>query len=498
MFLEGAAGRSEEIETRQVHKPGCESGFAFLFKKKVAPKSKTPILQLVTGSTWSALADNAEINAAGFNASRNKHMKYRIPALAERTRSLKDPNNEKIRIVHAFVNVNDLPFDIPLDPDPRTPKITGGAVPKRIVASLQSNDGKFHLKNRGITISAKHCEFDNKKNELTLVIPRDEEQFGILDGAHTYECIKSAVSEERHRVGKIIAAGKSGKTNPIDKELRVFPDQFVHLEILENIEADLADIAEARNFSVALKAWTLASYRDKFDWLLEALGKDFAKSIRVSENDPEPVGILDVVQVISAVNPWLFADEKPAQDAYKNAGKMLQAFVADDDRHGFRKLAPICKDIMRLHDHVRLNFKSKYNAPDEAGKGGKFGLTKEAQDAKDKRNSRAKATYYFLKASEPVEGDVPIDKGLSIPLISGFRVLLVEKEGKFEWLTDPFVFFNKYGPKLIRSLMNASDANNDDPHSVGRDPQVYQQLTSEVRRWYLESLLEKKSAETLL
>jgi hypothetical protein len=51
MFLEGAAGRSEEIETRQVHKPGCESGTAFLFKKKVAPKSKTPILQLVTGST---------------------------------------------------------------------------------------------------------------------------------------------------------------------------------------------------------------------------------------------------------------------------------------------------------------------------------------------------------------------------------------------------------------------------------------------------------------
>ena len=57
----------------------------------------------------------------------------------------------------------------------------------------------------------------------------------------------------------------------------------------------------------------------------------------------------------------------------KNAGKMLQAFVADDDRHGFKKLAPRCKDIMRLHDHVRLNFKSKYNAPDEAGKGGNFG-----------------------------------------------------------------------------------------------------------------------------
>ena len=420
-------------------------------------------------------------------------MKYRIPALAERTRSLKDPNNEKIRIVHAFVNINDLPLDIPLDPDPRAPKITG-AVPKRIVASLVSNDGKFHLKNRGITISVKHCEFDNKKNELAVVIPHDEDQFGILDGAHTYECIRSAINEERSRIAK----NKNGKAHLTNEELRVFPNQFVHLEILEKIEDDLADIAEARNFSVQLKAWTLANYRDKFDWLLEALGKNFAKNIiRVSENDEQPVGILDVIQVISAVNPCLFAQEKPAQDAYKNVGKMLQAFVDDDDRHGFKKLVPICKDILRLHDHVRLNFKSKYNAPDETGKFGKFGKTKEAQDARERRNFRAKATYYFLKP-EPVIGDDPIDKGLSIPLISGFRVLLVEKNGKFEWLTDPFTFFDKNGTTLIRSLMNVSDSNDDDPHSVGRDPRAYQQLTSDVRRWYLESQFEKKSAGTLL
>src|SRR5882724_5918863 len=344
-----------------------------------------------------------------------KHMKYIIPALAEQTRSLKDPNNKKIRIVHAFVNVNDLPLDITLDPDPRAPKITG-AVPKRITNSLESNDGKFHLKNRGITISAKHCEFDNKKNELAVVIPHDEDQFGILDGAHTYECIRSAIKKERDQLVK-----KGGKASPNNEELRVFPNQFVHLEILEKIEDDLADIAEARNFSVQLKAWTLANYRDKFDWLLEALGKDFAKNIRVSENDEQAVGILDVIQVISAVNPCLFAQEKPAQDAYKNAGKMLQAFVDDDDRHGFKKLAPICKDIMRLHDHVRLNFKSKYNAPDETGRFGKYGKTKVAQDAKEGRNVRAKATYYFLK-TEKVVGDDSVDKGLSIPLISGFRV----------------------------------------------------------------------------
>jgi hypothetical protein len=69
---------------------------------------------------------------------------------------------------------------------------------------------------------------------------------------------------------------------------------------------------------------------------------------------------------------------------------------------------------------------------------------------------------------------------------------LQERDGKFEWQTDPSAFFDKYGTKLVRSLMNASDANGGDPHNVGRDPQVYQQLTSEVRRWYLESQFEKQ------
>jgi hypothetical protein len=46
--------------------------------------------------------------------------------------------------------------------------------------------------------------------------------------------------------------------------------------------------------------------------------------------------------------------------------------------------------------------------------------------------------------------------------------------------------------------MNVSDSNDGDPHSVGRDPLAYQRLTSEVRRWYLESQFEKKSAGTLL
>jgi hypothetical protein len=416
-------------------------------------------------------------------------MKFRIPASTEHVRSIPDPNHDKIRIVHALVNVNDLPHDIPLDPDPRAPKITG-AVPKKIVQSLESNDGIFHLKNRGITISAKECGYDNKHKILELFIPEAEEQFGVLDGAHTYECIKQTVTKLREkRNGDSDSETASGDS----ADHRVLPVQFVHLEILVRIESNLADIAEARNFSVALKPWTLANYRDKFDWLLESLGNERSKHIRVSENDPQPIGILDVIQVVSAVNPTLFPEEKPAIEAYKNTGKMLQAFVDESDKYQYRKLAPVCSDIMRLYDYVRLHFSQKYNAPDETGKRGRYGKTKESKEAKERRGSKLKATYYFLNGTQPVRGSEPIDKGFSIPLISGFRLLLEERNGAFVWLTDPMAFFDQYGTKLVRTVMSASDAKGGDPHTVGRDPQVYQQLTSEVRRWYLESKLSSQS-----
>lgn len=420
-------------------------------------------------------------------------MKHDIRIEEGQVRSFHDPNNPKIKIVHAFVNINDLPNNLPLDPDPRVPKQTG-EVPKRILISLLSNDGRFHLKNRGITISARKAEFDNRTRVLTLDIPDGEEAFGILDGAHTYDCIMRGIEQERPTISD----------RATTDDARVLEKQYVHLEIMEKVQGVLADIAEARNFSVALKAWTLANYRDKFNWLLDAFGRSFSKKvIRVSENDPQPVGILEVIQVIAAVNPFLFEKEKPAQDAYKNSGKMLQAFIADGDRHGFRKMEPICIDVMRLFDHIRLNWKKHYNALDEAGRRSRYGSTRESQEAKVRRTALAKATYYFTSGrldtngrfvldAKPVEGNNgAVDKGNSIPVISGFRVLLRERHGKLEWITDPFEFFDTYGAKLLGSFRTTIE-NAEDNSAIGRDPQVYRQMTSDVRRWYLESQFEQR------
>jgi hypothetical protein len=388
-----------------------------------------------------------------------------IPLSQEQIRSFEDPNRPKIRILHALVCVSDWPDSVPLDPDPRVPK-EKGPIAKKISASLASGDGRFHLLNRGITLSVRKAEFDNQLEQLKLHIP-EEEHYGIIDGGHTDYAIVNTVSKFRNE-GRIAA----------------LDNQYVHIEVLSKIENDLADIAEARNYSAQLKSWTLASYRDDFKWFLDALGEDYCKFVKVSENDPQPIGVLDLIQIMCAINPNLYGPTSiSVNETYKNAGKCLQNFVEPDDKYDFKKLKHICRDVVRLYDYIRLKWKDAYNAEDEFGKRGRIGARTEMQ--KRRRNRSAVATYYFLEGS-PVQGDIPVEKGFAIPMISSFRALLENQKGKLRWYTNPFEYFDEYGSHLVRLVMTASNQAGGDPHQVGRDPQVYTSLYSEVRRWYLE------------
>ena len=148
-----------------------------------------------------------------------------------------------------------------------------------------------------------------------------------------------------------------------------------------------------------LKSWTLANYRDKFEWLLDSLGSEYVKHIKVRENDEQPVGILDVIQILSAVNPVLFNDEKPATDSYRSVGKCLEWFVDEEDKYGFRKFQPIAKDVVRLYDYVRYHWKEKYNAVDDGGKPGRW-----VQERKRKDGSAKRDAFPLTIFSNPLKG----------------------------------------------------------------------------------------------
>lgn len=398
-------------------------------------------------------------------------MKHHIVVPPDFVRTIVDPSPSAEKTLYVLVSARNLPSTFELGPDPRVPKPTS-PVFKRIKESMKSEDGRFHLLNRGITISARSVEYDNKLDRLTIDLPDGDPHYGIIDGGHTYFSILEAV-------------GELGDDESDETAL----DQYVRLEIMIGVEEALIDIAQARNFSINVKTFSLENKKGSFQWLMDALGPQASSKVKFSENDEQPVIVLDVLQILTCLNPIRFSENDHPIEAYKNAAKCLEWSLDKTDKFGYKKLAPVALDACKLYDYIRLRWAELYNAPDETGKRGKFGKTVEAN--KRKRNRSRLTAYHFLAKN----GKYPIEKGFAFPVLAGFRALLREEDdGLLYWTTDPFQFFDDHGKRLISTVRTASENRNGDPHMVGRDESVYAAVYSEVRRWWLEDELTKRQA----
>lgn len=83
-------------------------------------------------------------------------------------RTEKDESAEET-IYYLLVNMKDLPEDIPLDVNPRVPKM-GTNVAKRLVKAVTEPETDFYINNRGIIIAAKSLSFNSIESEVTIDI----------------------------------------------------------------------------------------------------------------------------------------------------------------------------------------------------------------------------------------------------------------------------------------------------------------------------------------
>jgi hypothetical protein len=384
---------------------------------------------------------------------------FNIRVHPDHVRTIQDPNFPSIKTIYALVNVLDLPSTevdgkqkvaLSIAPDPRVPK--NSSVTKQIVKSLASWDGKFHLLNRGITISARAADYDNHSKILKLVLP-EEDSYGIVDGGHTKHSIQDVLN---------LPPPEDGGRN-----------QYVRLEILIGAEDHLGDIARARNTSMAVKWFSLKNKAGAFDWLKQAVAP-YDQKVRWSENDPEEFPVLELIQILAACNAIQFGPTDHPIEAYKNAGKCLDYLLDPDDKHGYKKMAGVAKDIWRLYDKIRADWWERYKLPHPStGRRGRPGRLDEVRDRK--RGKASLMRYVTLNTNgDPTTGDKHVEKGLAFPALAGFRALLhVGEDGNLTWKTDPFTFLEKFGVILVRTVMDASDSRDNNPHIVGRDPTVY-------------------------
>lgn len=75
-----------------------------------------------------------------------------------------------------------------MEVNPRKPKMTT-AVAKSLINAVKSPDTDFDINNRGIVIVAKQFKFTPNQSLVTLDLGDDPQNYGILDGGHTYKAI---------------------------------------------------------------------------------------------------------------------------------------------------------------------------------------------------------------------------------------------------------------------------------------------------------------------
>lgn len=403
-----------------------------------------------------------------------KVKKYTIAVPSENFRKLTDPQNEGHDTYYAHVCVKHLPLDLPLDVNPRN-QDTESRVSMQIQEGLLDEWNVFHLLNRGITISALDVEYDNKNQILTLTFPESSDDYGILDGGHTYAVIKKNILPFVQ----------------VPQKPDLF-EAFIKLEILVNIGSDLiVDLARARNTSAQVKDESLANLENKFDWIKNVVKNTaFADRIAYRENEEnKPIDIRKIIALMTLLHPDFAKSDDPPIIGYSGIGKCLSMFRQDDE--GYRKLESILIDILKFYDHIHLRFEKFYHELGGISSIGKenvgpLGEKKKGKLGKVQEVKQIKAGFPLYFSGETAEYRFP--DGWLFPVLSAHRAIISYRGSGARWKVDPFKFFDKYGKSLVAVTLEASKALGRNPNAVGKHKNHWVQLYDKTLNSFTELL----------
>lgn len=360
-------------------------------------------------------------------------------------RKLDDPFNDSTKKYIFYVKVCDVPDGIPMSTNPRDQKLTSG-VAQAIKESLESNDGFFHLKNRGIVLSAKSCTYNNKTKEVTILF-EDDMLHGNIDGGHTYKI----VCEHRN-------AGL---------------DQYVQFEVMTGVEDIIEKLAEARNTSVQVDEKSMAELQQKFDPIKEGLeGMPFFNRIAFKQNQQafddetnKKLKMIDAREIVSIINMFnidKFSATSHPINAYSSKAKMLELYLEDPEY--YRKYVNIMPDIFDLYDTIENEFAIAF-----IESGGRYGRKKYSGYKDGKVIGASKFGLHDLYYKIP--------DGLIYPTVAAFRSMVVfnPATNKYEWKNgvNPILIWDKCKNNLTSQIMNFASAIGDNPNAVGKDSNIW-------------------------
>lgn len=354
------------------------------------------------------------------------------------------------------------------------------SVAKEIHQTLLDKPEDFVFANRGLTIIADSVRYDTKSGWCEMKITDPDSQ-GVADGATSdaviaqfqTETAREILGNKKAMFSDLIEGIEKGEVNE-DKIPASLRDARVFLQVFERMDDHerVATLAQGRNTSRQVKGWSMANFRGEFDWLIDILeNSEFKGKVGFEENASQYLKVLDILAVLTLMHPEFNEEDsegiKAPVMAYASKGRIDKRLEDETLRKGYIKLRAIVIDILGLWEYIIANFEVAYEKA--------FGKT-------SRLGSREGVVACHDNPIElPLTGlktNFQLPAGYIFPLLAAFRALIIFGQGNAnaKWAVEPFEFYDKHGPKLIKELMAQVKEAGGNPNQTGKKRLAYTAL----------------------
>lgn len=367
-------------------------------------------------------------------------------------------------IYYLLVDMKELPTNIPLDVNPREPKMTTN-VARSLLSAVVEPETDFYINNRGIVIAAKALTFNTADSEVTIDLgDQDDENdrflYGILDGGHTYTAIMK-------------------KRGEIPEDIR----KFVRIEVITNVQ-NITRLSDARNTSVQVSDMALFNLDDNFDSIKTAIADQvYADLIAYKDNENKPIHVSELLRLMYAFDIDKYPDDNAAPvQSYSGKAQVFKRYKQTFETSFYKSLTQHLPTLVKLYDVIERELPEKYKEYKKAQgvANPRFGSVRgiESLDNPTKTEFLATPTKYSVSS------------GYIYPIFGAFRSLLKydESAGSVSWLFDPIDIWNEIGTSIVQNTFETYT----NPQLAGKDKQLWLSNYRIVETQSLRKLLGRK------
>lgn len=375
-----------------------------------------------------------------------KILKFKVNAVRTMASPYKrSEKDESETIYYLLVNMKDLPEGIPMDVNPRVPKMATN-VAKRLINAVIEPETDFYINNRGIVISAKSFSFNSVESEVSIDIGDTEDEndkysYGILDGGHTYK----AIMQNRDNIPEDI-------------------EKYVRIEVITNV-INITRLSDARNTSIQVSDIALFNLEDSFEDIRDAIKNEvYADYVAYKDNENKPINISELLRLMYAFDIIKYPDDVLAPiQSYSGKAQVFKRYKDAYNTPFYKSLTKQLPKLVKLYDVIEKELPEKYNEYKK-----NLGVASPRFEAvKGVENVEKGAETSFLNETT----NYSISSGYIYPIFGAFRSLLRfdEEKGEVAWIFDPIYIWNQVGTSIAQNTFESSN----NPQLAGKDKQLW-------------------------